>query len=457
MRVVPAFLLPPSTCFRLASFVLVCAALGRSAPPVHAHPLGCQRAISKATAKLAQTRMKALYVCRDQVVSGVHPGPCPDGTAGAKIAKAEGKLARAIAKACGGPDHACGGSDDDPLGAIGWDVGTCPNVARGACTQPIADCGDVADCLACVGAATVDQAVGLYYDAQNPLDASADVERCQRAIGKKAGLFFTGATKALQRCEDGVMKGRLAGTCPDASGSASVKVAGLAVHLLAGVCGACGGIDQDCGGEPDLPLSTIGVPASCPAVTIPGGDPCGGSIDDLSDLAVCVHCVSAFEATCLDALGAAGVQTYPSECTGPLATPPATATATPTVTLTATATATRTPTPSPTVTATATPSTTATSTPTSTRTPTPTPTLTATRTPTPTATATTTPTATPTATRTATPTVTVTATATPTPTATATPICGNGLIEAGESCELPDLNCPTLQRCLDECTRCGIF
>ena len=128
----------------------------------------------------------------------------------------------------------------------------------------------------------------------------------------------------------------------------------------------------------------------------------------------------------------------------------ATATATPTQTPTATATRTATPTVTPTVLATATP--TVTATPTATRTSTPTVTATATPTPSATATvtATTTPTATPTTTKTATPTpsatVTVTATATPTTTKTATPtpsatstpasLCGNGVLDSGEGCDL---------------------
>ncbi|MCC6847014.1 MAG: hypothetical protein IT294_00835 [Deltaproteobacteria bacterium] len=66
----------------------------------------------------------------------------------------------------------------------------------------------------------------------------------------------------------------------------------------------------------------------------------------------------------------------------------------------------------------------------------PTPTATATPTETPTPTATATPTETPTPTFTAGPaTATATTTLTPTPTPTSTPVCGNGVVEAGESCD----------------------
>ncbi|HEY2386100.1 MAG TPA: hypothetical protein VGK30_04000 [Candidatus Binatia bacterium] len=117
-------------------------------------------------------------------------------------------------------------------------------------------------------------------------------------------------------------------------------------------------------------------------------------------------------------------------------TPPATVTATPTVTATVTVTTTATLTATPTVTATATITATATRTATPTVTATPTLTATAPLTATPTVTATATKTTTPTVT--ATGTATPTRTASPTPTATSTPVslCGNGVVDAGEDCDL---------------------
>ncbi len=394
----------------------------------------CQRAISGGTARFAQAKMKAMQQCEDAIVNG-RGGTCPDGKTAAKISKAGFKLRRAVVKACGGGDANCGtGGDDVALAAIGWGLGACPSFAGGSCTNPIVDCGDVVDCVQCGADAAVDQTTELTYGELNLVSSGPAIERCQRAIGKKAALFFNGAMKALQRCEDGILKGQLTGTCPSASASASDKIARLTQNLQIGICMACGGVDQQCGGMTDITRQQIGFPAECPAVTIPGGQACGGPIDDLFGLAACVVCLGTFDARCLDALTVPGVQPYPAECQVTLPT----ATATPTPTRTPTPTATSTPTVSPIATVT----------------PTPIPTPTRTATPSPTATVTATRTATPTAT----PTATATATVTPTPVPTATPACGNGIIETpAEECEPPNLGCPAFNSCLDACTRCGLF
>lgn len=434
--------------------IAVAACLLASATAASADAVLCQRAITGGTARFAQAKMKAMQKCEDAIVND-RGGACPDGKTTSKIVKASFKLRRAIVKACGGGDANCGtGSDDVSLASIGWDLGACPSFAGGTCTNPIVDCGDVVDCVQCGGDAAVDQTLALTYGDLNLVGSGPAIERCQRAIGKKASLFFNGALKALQRCEDGVLKGQLSGTCPSASVSASDKIARLTQNLQIGICMACGGVDQQCGGLPDITREQIGFPAACPAVAIPGGQACGGPIADLFGLAECVVCLGTFDTRCLDALTVPGVQPYPAECQVTLPTPTATTTATRTPTPTPTATATTSPTPTTTATATGVPSATATLTATAT----PTPTRTAT--PSPTATITATRTATPTATRTPTPTATATGTptATPTPVPTATPACGNGIIEPPtEVCEPTNLGCPALQTCLDACTRCGLF
>ncbi len=134
----------------------------------------------------------------------------------------------------------------------------------------------------------------------------------------------------------------------------------------------------------------------------------------------------------------------------PTSTPTATPTTTPTNTPTSTPTAT--PTSTPTSTPTATPTTTPTNTPTPTRTPT------ATATSTPTRTATNSPTSTPTVTPTKTPTEvpTKTPTSSPTSTATSPPLCGNGVINPGETCDPPGSpQPPNGNLCRTDCTYCG--
>jgi hypothetical protein len=129
-----------------------------------------------------------------------------------------------------------------------------------------------------------------------------------------------------------------------------------------------------------------------------------------------------------------------------------TSTPTPAVTNTPTNTPTSSPSASPTTTPTNTPTQTATRTPTSSPTRTPSATATNTATNTPSATPTSTPTVTPTPTDTATPTITPTVTPTPTP----TPICGDGIIDPGQTCDPPGpTEPPNGNPCRSDCTYCG--
>ncbi len=314
----------------------------------HADALGCQRAVAKASAQFAQAKMKALQKCADGVVRHTSMGPCPDGKASAKVAKAESKLRAAVSKGCGGADRACGaGGDDTAPNTVGWGA-SCPNFEGGSCANAIADCSGVSDCLACVGHAAVDQAIDLYYGNANLGTTATDVVKCQRAIGKYTAKFFAAKSKALQKCEDKKLTGSLSGACPDA-GKAAPAIAKAESKKRAGICKTCGGGDRLCGGGDDLTPATIGFAATCPSVTVPGGPACGGPVTTLTQLVDCVDCVTEYKADCLDALAAPGLKSYPAECNGgapvPTTTPTPGATATRTATPGPGATATRTATP----------------------------------------------------------------------------------------------------------------
>ncbi len=288
------------------------------APAALATPVACQREISKGFAKFTQAKMKALGRCHDAVLNGKTAGPCPDGKAGTVIAKAHAKLRSGIDKKCGGSDKVCGSGTDETLASIGWDVGACRNFESGSCTNTIDDCGDVADCLACVGEAAVDQAVGLYYD---DLAATSDgvVERCQREIGRSASKAFAAEARALQKCADARLKGS-ATSCPDPKTNS--LIARARAKAVAKICQVCGGSDGVCGGTGDLTPATIGFAPTCPAVTVPGGTACGGPVDDLQGLVSCVSCVTSFKADCTDAIAVPGLEAYPAACNAnPEATP----------------------------------------------------------------------------------------------------------------------------------------
>jgi hypothetical protein len=101
--------------------------------------------------------------------------------------------------------------------SIGWNIGTCPNLETGSCTNMITDCNDVVDCVQCVGDAAVDQAVSLSYDAQVPATPGTALNKCQVSVGKSMSRFFAAKAQALAKCEDKVLKTGVGGPCPDAA------------------------------------------------------------------------------------------------------------------------------------------------------------------------------------------------------------------------------------------------
>jgi len=315
---------------RFARFAGIAAALVGAlalAMPAHADPLKCQQEIVKDTSKYVQARTKALQKCREAIVKGkITPQDCLlQPTAAGKIVKAESKLRAGINKKCGGDDKTCStAGDNDSLASIGW-PSTCPNFEGGSCNNAIATCGDINDCLICISAAAVDQSINLSYGSLAPSTPGSDTNKCQAAIGKNAAKFLSAKSKALSKCEAGVLKGTVTGPCPDVAG-AQPAIAKAQSKSDAGICKACGGDDKVCGGGDDQTTSAIGFAASCPAVTIPGGSACGGTINTLQDIVNCLDCVNEFKDDCVDPLSIPSQRAYPAECNVNPNTPPCNAT-----------------------------------------------------------------------------------------------------------------------------------
>jgi hypothetical protein len=309
---------------RLAGIAAALVASLALAVPAHADPLKCQQEIVKDTSKYVQARTKALQKCHEAIVKGkIPPQDCLlEPTAAGKIVKADSKLRAGVNKQCGGPDQTCStGGDNDSLASIGW-PSVCPNFEGGSCNNAITTCGDINDCLICIAAAAVDQSISLSYDSLAPSTPGDDTNKCQAAIGKNVAKFLSAKSKALSKCEAGVLKGTVTGPCPDTAG-AKPAIAKAQSKASAGMCKACGGADKLCGGGDDIPLASIGFPASCPAVTIPGGGiACGGANDSLQDIVNCTLCVNEFKADCLDPLSIPSQRSYPDECNVSPVTPP---------------------------------------------------------------------------------------------------------------------------------------
>lgn len=289
----------------------------------------CRRAIAKASAAHAQERMKTLASCEDRVTSGKLP-PATDCEAdpqtAARLAQAAAALQAAVAKACGGADRTCGaGGDDESLAAIGWDAGTCPDLREAGCTNPIAHCGDVADCLVCLGgegAGGVVETTFASLDLASP--PRSPLEKCQRAVGKSTAKLFRLRAKHRQACWDRVLRGAEPGPCPNAA--AADLIAKAEERAARSLCRACGGADRGCdgavgslpgtGGSDDMTPAEIGFAEACDDVTVPGAGSCGGAVSTLADLASCVSCVSDFHSTCVDAAAVPAAESYPAECNG---------------------------------------------------------------------------------------------------------------------------------------------
>jgi len=336
--------------------------------PSGAEPEACKREIARADARYSRTAMRLLQKCEDDVLAGKAAGPCPDAATVQLIFGANATLQRSIARRCAGVDQTCSASaDNDPLAAIGWDIGQCPNFGNQTCTNTIEHCAHVSSCLLCISDTAIGQAIALYYDALTP-GANDTVRKCQRYLGREASKFYQAKIKILGKCEDLVLKGAIVGPCPDAP--TALAIAKVEAKALGKICSVCGGPDRECGTSDDPTVAEIGFPPECPPVDPPGtAPPCGGPVDTVADLVSCVSCVTGFQADCVSAAGSPAVNAYPVECNAELpsptptptpletATPEDTATPEETATPDETATAGETPTPSETATpgATATP------------------------------------------------------------------------------------------------------
>ena len=186
-------------------------AVGVSSAPPSARaraPARCQREISKGFAKFTQAKMKALGALpRRRADAGRSP-------AHARTARPRPRSARrrpsSGARSTRSAAARTASAAPAPTSRSRRSAGTaaaCPNFESGACTNAINDCGDVADCLLCVGKAAVDQAVEPLLRRARADAAIRPCERCQREIGRSAVKAFRAETKALQKCADARLKG----------------------------------------------------------------------------------------------------------------------------------------------------------------------------------------------------------------------------------------------------------
>lgn len=277
---------------------------------------GCQETIAASFATFVRQHMKIMQHCRELVLTGRLTGPCPDYRTALLVEKTRAKLRNRINQLCGGADHSCGtGGDDVDLANVGWNVGQCPNVRDGACTNAIEHCGDVVDCLQCIGETAVAGANALVYDELSPSAPLSQVGRCQKTIGGSVRRYLDSTLATLATCEQADLAGPVPGGCPDIL-KAQPRLARAGEKIVDRICHACGSSDQTCGGDDLLP-DWIGFVHDCPAVTVPGGASCARPIHQLVDIVECVRCVTDFHVGCLDPLSVPTLKAYPGSCPPP--------------------------------------------------------------------------------------------------------------------------------------------
>ncbi len=326
MLVVHAAYATRLTC--VASAGAVALALVCAAPPALAAPQSCRAAVLRASGQLGDTRIAAMQRCEERVVRGKLPlgiDCANEPRTRNAIAHATTRLEKIIARACGGKNHVCNATDtgsahDDALDTIGWDLGHCPDLEASGCKGALTDCGDVSECLRCTSEAPLDGAIALTYGTLTLPTATTDtpLNLCQRALGRQMARLFIASSQTLRQCWSAVNRAKAGYTAPcplgDPTGRTFARLKRAELRALLKVCAACGGVDKTCGGVGDFDAATIGFPATCPAVTVPGGASCGGTVSSLADLIECATCVTQYKVDCLTDVAVPWGVDYPAEC-----------------------------------------------------------------------------------------------------------------------------------------------
>ncbi len=123
--------------------------------------------------------------------------------------------------------------------------------------------------------------------------AQADSLACKRTIAKASSTYVRARTKALARCEDGRIKGRIRIGDPCAADPATMRSLESAwVKLFADINRSCGGANRDCGDGDDLPLGSTGwgSVSACPDFESTG---CSNAISSCTDISACLQCIGA--------------------------------------------------------------------------------------------------------------------------------------------------------------------
>jgi hypothetical protein len=267
------------------------ASLMASATAAHAD-LKCRQTVAKESAKLTQAIAKALLKCEQGVIDGKVTGPCPDtAKAAPAITKAESKLQAAVNKKC-----------TTSTGEFAF--GRCPNETgtSGSCTGIlIQGKDDVGQCLSCLAEHNATELVHRVLFGSLIPSTDKVIGKCRKAVGKATVGFYNAKSKALAKCHDGFLKGKIP-SCPDVA--TTDVIAKAESKKVASISKDCCGADKTCGGatcQAGAPATALGDPCEadsdcgrCSGGTT-DGQPCRGSGQCQSDPGSCnpgtLHCI----------------------------------------------------------------------------------------------------------------------------------------------------------------------
>jgi hypothetical protein len=163
----------------------------------------------------------------------------------------------------------------------------------GDCYFPLTGEADVAQCVSCVGEQVVDQLVGDYYASAAAASSDSGVLKCQRSLGKNAAKYYATVRKALQKCEDGVLKAG-SGTCSPPDAKTQSKIDKAKQKLL-------DKISADCGDSATLVQAFV-LSQLVGRSGRPSGA-CSALVSDAASVANAIECLTAAAASCNDSLG----------------------------------------------------------------------------------------------------------------------------------------------------------
>jgi len=130
-------------------------------------------------------------------------------------------------------------------------------------------------------------------------NAANSIDGCLRTVAKESAGFAKKKSTALRKCEDGVLKGKVTGPCPDAANAAKISAAmaksedkiakkctGLDAETASGACTAAGVPEACCtgAGTGDCFPANIGYGSNCPRPE------CVSNLSDEASVAACVTC-----------------------------------------------------------------------------------------------------------------------------------------------------------------------